>query len=259
VTSLVEEAGFAGAEIAIDGTIEGLVVHHACSAGTPAADPELRRDTAVYIRGIEIGTITAHYDSAEDAAGANDNGSGSAAVLELARLLKDAPLKDKRLRLVLFVNEEPPWFQTKDMGSLVYAKELKRRNENVISAMSLETIGMYSDEEGSQQYPAVLGSLYPKQGNFIAFVGNVSSAALVRRSVASFRRTVSFPAEGAAAPAGITGVSWSDQWSFWQQGYPAVMVTDTAPFPSLILLLAFTEAPSPMAVALVRPSTETSA
>jgi Zn-dependent M28 family amino/carboxypeptidase len=177
----------------------------------------------------EIIVIGAHYDTVDDCPGADDNTSGVAGLLELARLLHGSH-PERTIRFVAFVNEEPPWFQTKDMGSLVYAKELKRRNENVISAMSLETIGMYSDEEGSQQYPAVLGSLYPKQGNFIAFVGNVSSAALVRRSVASFRRTVSFPAEGAAAPAAITGVSWSDQWSFWEEGYPAVMVTDTAPF-----------------------------
>lgn len=177
----------------------------------------------------EILVIGAHYDTVADCPGADDNTSGVAGLLELARLLRHSH-PARTLRFVAFVNEEPPWFQTEDMGSLVYAKELKRRGENVVAAISLETIGMYSDQEGSQQYPAVLGTVYPKKGNFIAFVGNVGSAELVRRAVAAFRKSVNFPVEGAAAPAAVTGVSWSDHWSFWEQGYPAIMVTDTAPF-----------------------------
>ncbi len=177
----------------------------------------------------EIVIVGAHYDTVADCPGADDNSSGVAGLLELARLLHDSH-PARTVRFVAFVNEEPPWFQTENMGSLVYAKELKRRGENVVAAISLETIGMYSDQEGSQQYPAVLGSLYPKKGNFIAIVGNIASAALVRQAVGAFRRSAKFPVEGAAAPAAITGVSWSDQWSFWEQGYPAIMVTDTAPF-----------------------------
>jgi hypothetical protein len=97
--------------------------------------------------------------------------------------------------------------------------------------LSLETIGYYSDKIGSQKYPLPeLSSIYPLQGNFISFIGNVASGSLVKDAIASFRRHTKFPSEGTALPNEITGVSWSDQWSFWQQGYPGVMVTDTAPF-----------------------------
>ncbi len=96
--------------------------------------------------------------------------------------------------------------------------------------LSLETMGYYSDKIGSQQYPAFLGAIYPLQGTFISFIGNLASGSLVRETIASFRRHTQFPSEGAALPSQIPGVGWSDHWSFWQQGYRAVMVTDTAPF-----------------------------
>ena len=89
----------------------------------------------------------------------------------------------------------------------------------------------FTDKIGSQQYPLPeLSSIYPLQGNFISFIGNVASGSLVRDAIASFRRHTKFPSEGTALPNEIMAVSWSDQWSFWQQGYPGIMVTDTAPF-----------------------------
>jgi len=100
-----------------------------------------------------------------------------------------------------------------------------------VSAMlSLETIGFYSDEPGSQDYPPVLSLFYPSKGNFIAFVGNTDSRGLVRESVHDFRESTRFPSEGIAAPGNWLGIGWSDQWSFWQEGYPGIMVTDTALF-----------------------------
>jgi hypothetical protein len=96
--------------------------------------------------------------------------------------------------------------------------------------LSLETIGFFSDVAGSQHYPFPFGLLYPRTGNFIAFVGNIASRALVRRSIAAFRQHTAFPSEGVAAPGWMTGIGWSDHWAFWQEGYPAVMVTDTALF-----------------------------
>lgn len=180
-------------------------------------------------RSNEIIIIGAHYDTVYDCPGADDNSSGVAALLELARLLKSSH-PARTLRFVAFVNEEPPWFQTDDMGSLVYAQHARKLNENIVAAVSLETIGMYSDAEGSQQYPAGFGLLYPSKGNFISFIGNVSSRRLVREAIGVFRQTTKFPSEGAAVPAVIPGVSWSDHWSFWNQGYPAIMVTDTALF-----------------------------
>jgi Zn-dependent M28 family amino/carboxypeptidase len=180
-------------------------------------------------RANEIVVIGAHYDTVFDCPGADDNTSGVAGLLELARLLKNSH-PARTVRLVAFVNEEPPHFQTENMGSWVYAKEAHRKKENIVAAVSLETIGMYSDAEGSQQYPPGFKSLYPSKGNFIGFVGDLASRELVRDAVRSFRESTQFPSEGNSAPGSITGVSWSDHWSFWQEGYPAIMVTDTAPF-----------------------------
>ena len=96
--------------------------------------------------------------------------------------------------------------------------------------LSLETIGYFRDERGTQKYPPIVSWFYPDTGNFIAFVGNVGSRSLVRRTIGTFRANAKFPTEGAAMPSFVTGVGWSDQWSFWQVGYPGVMITDTAPF-----------------------------
>jgi hypothetical protein len=181
-------------------------------------------------RADEIVIIGGHYDSVSGSPGANDNGTGAAATLELARLFAGKK-PERTLRFVEFVNEEPPFFFSEGMGSLVYASRCKQRSENVVAMLSLETIGYYSDKIGSQRYPLPqLSSIYPLQGNFISFIGNVDSGSLVRDAIASFRRHTKFPSEGTALPNEITGVSWSDQWSFWQQGYPGIMVTDTAPF-----------------------------
>ena len=181
------------------------------------------------IRPEEIVVIGAHYDTVAGTPGANDNGSGVAAMLALARrFAKSKP--DRTLRFVAFTNEEPPYFQTDEMGSRVYAKRCRERDEQVVAMLSLETIGYYSDEPGSQQYPPLVGGLYPSTGNFIGVVGNLKSRALVRRVVATFRDQEQFPCQGAALPEALPGVGFSDQWSFWQEGYPAAMVTDTAMF-----------------------------
>jgi hypothetical protein len=173
--------------------------------------------------------VGAHYDSCGPLPAANDNASGVAATLALARLFAGSR-PGRTLRFVLFANEEPPYFQTDAMGSLLYARGCRDRGEDVAAMLSLETIGYYSDEPGSQHYPPPLGMLYPSTGNFIGLIGNVSSGRLVRQVLGSFRRHARFPSEGAALPAIVPGVGWSDHWSFWQVGYPALMVTDTAPF-----------------------------
>ena len=179
------------------------------------------------------GTIVlgAHYDSCEDAPGANDNGSGVAAVIELARLLADLRNKTPaRIRLVLFVNEEPPYFQEPEMGSLHYARLLAERREPVIGMLSLETIGWFRDDPGSQLYPFPLGLLYPDKGNFVAFVATTSSRDLMQALTGSFRKHTQFPSVGGVAPGFVPGIDWSDHWAFEEFGYPAVMVTDTAFF-----------------------------
>jgi Zn-dependent M28 family amino/carboxypeptidase len=183
--------------------------------------------------------IGAHYDSVFGSPGANDNGSGAAAVLALAQRFaareteRHPPQRtpNRMLRFVAFVNEEPPYFLSGEMGSLVYARRCKERGDKISAMISLETIGYFSDAPNSQTYPSPgLGLFYPKIGNFIGFVSNVKSRALLRRVITLFRKHAKIPSEGAALPAFIPGVSWSDQWSFWQQGYQAIMVTDTAPF-----------------------------
>jgi len=177
----------------------------------------------------EIVVVGAHYDSVYGCPGADDNGSGTAALLEIARLLRDAA-PSRTIRLIAFVNEEPPNFQTATMGSLVAAKKSRQLKENIVAAISLETLGMYTDAENSQHYPAGLSVFFPSKGNFVGFVGNLSSRSLVRDSIGYFRTTTQFPSEGVAAPGGMTGIGWSDHWSFWQEGYPAIMISDTAIF-----------------------------
>ena len=178
----------------------------------------------------EIVVIGAHYDTHKDSPGANDNGSGMAAVLALARrFAKSTPRVT--LRFVAFTNEEPFHFQTKLMGSWVYADRCRARGDRITGMISLETIGYFSNAMNSQVYPLPgLGAIYPTTGNFIAFVGNVSSRALVRRALGSFRQHAMLPSEGAALPSRVPGVGWSDHWAFWEQGYSAMMITDTAPF-----------------------------
>lgn len=193
---------------------------------------KLCENIEVEIRGSsrDIFVIGAHYDSVYGSPGANDNGSGVAALLALAKRFAGKP-QERTLRFVAFPNEEPIHFQTPLMGSWVYASRCKERNDPIVGMMSLETIGYFSSERGSQVYPIPgLGTIYPKTGNFIAFVGNIPSRALVRQAVGSFRKHGKLPSEGTALPASIPGVGWSDQWAFWQHGYTGIMVTDTAPF-----------------------------
>jgi len=177
----------------------------------------------------EIVLVGAHYDTVPGGPGANDNGSGVAALLELARLLADQELP-RTVRFVAFVNEERPFAYSQEMGSVVDAQRAKERGDRIRAMISLETIGYYSETPGSQHYPFPLSWFYPSTANFVGFVGNLSSRELVHSALRSFRRQTQFPSEGAAVPEWVKGVGWSDHWSFWQEGYPAIMVTDTAFF-----------------------------
>ncbi len=177
----------------------------------------------------EIIVAGAHYDSIAGTPGANDNASGVAALLEIARLLAGTELP-RSVRFVAFANEEPPFFYGDEMGSNVYAARSRQRGEQIKAMLALETIGYYTDQPASQQYPFPFRFFYPDTGNFIGFVGNLPSRRLVREAIGAFRATTAFPSEGVAAPGWIMGVHWSDHWAFWQAGYPAIMVTDTALF-----------------------------
>ncbi len=175
----------------------------------------------------EIFVIGAHYDSAEGSPGADDNASGVAVLLELAR--EFAAFENERtLRLAAFVNEEPPFFRTGLMGSRVHAHGCKKRKEDIVAALSLEMLGYFTDEPASQSYPPFLSFFYPDKGNFIAIVGNLKSRRLVRELEGRFSASSSLPVESIATVSLVPGVDFSDHGSFWKYGYPAAMVTDTA-------------------------------
>lgn len=180
----------------------------------------------------EIVIFGAHYDSVLASPGANDNASGVAALLALAAAAAEAEVAPRRtLRFVAFVNEEPPFFQTPEMGSYVYAARSRERGERIVAMVSFDGIGYYDEQVGSQMYPLPwLGMLYPSEGDFIAVVGNLASRGLVRRVLGTFREHAAFPSQGAAVPAVVPQVDWSDHWAFWAHGYPGVMVTDTLSF-----------------------------
>lgn len=178
----------------------------------------------------EIVLVGAHYDTAPGTPGANDNASGVAALLELAYRWRELD-SDRTLRLVAFTNEEPPFFMTGYMGSEVHAAGVMARRERVLLMMSLETIGGFLYESGTQMYPSPLFHLmFPDRGHFIALVGGVRSAAMLRSVAAAMRRATDVPVRWASVPLWVSGAAWSDHWPLARRGIPAFMVTDTAPF-----------------------------
>lgn len=189
--------------------------------GAPAATPAIPQVTYV---------VGAHYDSPDDSPGANDNGTGVAALIELCRVLSASAPLPFRLRLVFFVNEEAPWGKTSDMGSLVHARRMRREGEPIAGMIALETLGYFSQEPGSQRFPFPFGLIYPSVGNFVAFVGLPGARRFVHRALRAFRAETAFPSIGGVAPGFLSGIDLSDHWAYDQCGFPAMMITDTAPF-----------------------------
>lgn len=174
--------------------------------------------------------VGAHYDTAGASPGADDNASGIAALLELARSLKSVPAnRQLALELVFFANEEPPHFKTPAMGSFVHAQAIPATQE-IVGMISLETMGYYSDEPGSQDYPFPLSLRYPGTGNFIAFVGDTSARDFLRKAIGQFRESARIPSIGGTAPSFVRGIDWSDHWAYSERGIDAFMITDTAIF-----------------------------
>jgi Zn-dependent M28 family amino/carboxypeptidase len=171
--------------------------------------------------------IGAHYDTVKGSPGANDNGSGVAALLELTRLFTTLT-PATTIRFVAFVNEESPFFYWGKMGSMVYAKMARQRKDNIRFMISLETMGYYRHEPHSQAYPPLLKWFYTDRANFIAFVSNFKSRRTMHQAVKAFHNCSDFPLQHIATFAWVPGVSWSDHMAFWRQGYKAFMVTDTA-------------------------------
>jgi len=177
----------------------------------------------------EVIVIGAHYDTVLGSPGADDNASGVAALIEIASLLKDVPM-DKTVRFVAFPNEEYHGEDWRNMGSYHHAKRSHDRGDQLVGMISLEMLGYFSNEIGSQKYPFPFNLFYPERGNFIGFIGNYASRDWVRRVVRNFRELAAFPSEGAAAPERFKDIARSDHWSFWQFDCPALMVTDTSNF-----------------------------
>ncbi len=173
--------------------------------------------------------IGAHYDTEPQTPGANDNASGVAVLLELGQRLHKQRFR-RSIRLVAFANEEYPWGMTENMGSFAYARRCHERGEDVYAMLSLDSVGYFDDQEGSQRYPEPLGLYYGRKGDYLALVGDWSSAWLVRRSISAFRNSTRLPSEGSALPRMFRDIARSDHSSFWRFGYPAILLTDTAPF-----------------------------
>ncbi len=174
--------------------------------------------------------LGAHYDAASDDPGADDDASGVAGLIEIARMLAASP-PPIRVELAAYTLEEAPGFATEAMGSVVHARSLKEADVRVRLMMSLEMIGTFSDAPGSQQVPVGLDrSAYPTTGNFIAIVGRRGHAGMVSEIAAAMRYASSVPVETLVAPRDLPGVDLADHRSFWDLDYPAVMVTDTAFF-----------------------------
>jgi hypothetical protein len=179
----------------------------------------------------EVVILGAHYDTVETTPGADDNASAVAVLLEVARLLR--PLEPRRtVRFLAFPCEEPPHFSLGEMGSQVYARQCRVRNDRIVGMLCLEMVGFYSCERGSQQIPDEIPRLlrwaFPKRGNFLAAVGNLRSWKLAWAFRRGFKRGTRFPLYSVVLPEVVRAIRLSDNSSFWDQGYPALMLTDTS-------------------------------
>ncbi|MBU6950480.1 M28 family peptidase [Hahella sp. HN01] len=172
--------------------------------------------------------IGAHYDAFKGLPGADDNASGVAGLLELARLFAAQP-PPIQVELVAYALEEPPYFRTDDMGSYHHAQSLREKGAEVRLMICLEMIGYFSEQAGSQRYPlARLNALYPDKANFIAVVSNLGGHSDVRALKTGMLQATPLPVESMLGPAFLAGVDFSDHINYWFHDYPAVMVTDTA-------------------------------
>lgn len=173
--------------------------------------------------------VGAHYDTVVGTPGADDNASGIAGLLELARLLKNHPTRHP-ITFVAFPHEEPPYFFTQQMGSRQYTKGLKEKGTKVLAMLALEMLG-YAGDKYRQIYPAPLMRTlgrYSKYGNYIALVGNLRSLGVMSVVRTAMREKGSVVVESLSAPGFLPPLFLSDHSSFWKAGYPALMVTDTA-------------------------------
>jgi Zn-dependent M28 family amino/carboxypeptidase len=217
-----------GAAVFIETQLEALGLQSHSQRFTAEGDKyrnivvQLGPDTA------EVTVLGAHYDVAGDQPGADDNASGVAGLLELARLLKNEKLQ-RRIELVFYTNEEPPFFRTPHMGSAVHAADLRKRGAHASLMISLECIGYFSDQPGSQDHPVrLMGAVYPTVGNFIALVGFYKDGDISRRVKGAMMAATDLPIHSINAPGFVAGVDFSDHLNYHNEGFVGLMLTDTA-------------------------------
>ena len=188
-----------------------------------------RNVVAVYNgKSQETIVIGAHYDVCGMQNGADDNASGVAGLLEIARQLKDAPLSN-RIELVAYTLEEPPFFRTEHMGSYVHAKSLIDSKTQMLGMISLEMIGYFSDAKKSQDYPlGILKLIYGNKGNFITLVNKFGKGKFAAHFTRKFKQTANIRTKRFAGPKLLPGVDFSDHLNYWSFGFSALMITDTA-------------------------------
>jgi len=179
----------------------------------------------------KVVVVGAHYDTVATTPGADDNASAVAVMIEVARLLAGRRFK-RTIRFVAFACEEPPYFRTEFMGSVQYARECRRRGDRIAGMICLEMMGYYTDKPDSQQIPTAIPKflrwIFPKKGDFLTAVGNLKSVGLVHAFRRGFKKASALPLFSIALPEVITEIKLSDNSSFWDQGYPALMITDTS-------------------------------
>ena len=177
-------------------------------------------------RPSEIVLVSAQYDTWTDSPGANNNASGMAVLLKLSALLRNYH-PDRTLRLVAFTTQEPPYDNTESQGSIRYARRSREAGENIWVMMSMDAIGIYKHEPGSQRLPFPFSLFYPSRGDFLAFIGDLASRSRVVEATRGFRKGSAFPIAAGSVPRWVKGASWSDHGSFWRFGYRGIQITDT--------------------------------
>ncbi|SNC64049.1 Peptidase family M28 [Hymenobacter gelipurpurascens] len=221
--SLNQAADYIGGELTAAGarrteqayTVQGRTYRNIIGSYGPADGPRL--------------IIGAHYDVCGEQPGADDNGTGVAALLELARLLGQQPALAYRIDLVAYTLEEPPFFRTKSMGSYVHAKQLHEAGVPVKGMVSLEMLGYYDDRKGSQEYPVgLLKWIYGNRGDYVTVAQKFGGGSFGRRFARQYKAVATLPVKRFKAPSWLPGIDFSDHLNYWQFGYPAVLLTDTA-------------------------------
>ena len=175
----------------------------------------------------DIVLVCAHYDTAKECPGANDNASGIAAMLEISRYFAETR-PHSTIRFVALTNEKPPFAGTEKSGSWLYAHQANQRYDKIRAAIILESLGYYNNAPGSQLYPPLLGMLYPRRANFVAMTSNLRSMGVMRRFAKCFNRHATLRSLPMIAPNFLPWVTWSDNSPFWLHGYRAFMVSDTS-------------------------------